>query len=77
MSVFVWSPKVLDPNLMPSDEFQTSWYCDAPSCIFCGQQLERGQRVLAWQADRTFHAHAACVKANGRGLMKDIAECLQ
>lgn len=77
MSVFVWSPTNLDPNRAPSDEFQTSWYCDAPACIFCGERLERGQRVLAWQAQRTFHAHVDCVKPAARGLMKDIAECLR
>lgn len=76
MSVFIWSPTPAEVD-RASDEFQTSWYCDAPACIFCGELLERGQRVLAWQAKRTFHAHAVCVKENARGLMKDIAECLR
>ena len=77
MSVFTWTPKPIDPDTLPKDEWQTTWYISPPSCLFCGNYLLPGQRVFAWQGHRVFHAHAACVKDNARGLMKDIGECLR
>jgi hypothetical protein len=77
MTVFTWTPKYHDPDSLPKDEFQTQWYCIDPACIICDRPLKRGQRVLAWQDVRTFHAHADCIKANAVGLLKDIGECLR
>lgn len=77
MTVFVWKPAITNPDAMAQDEFRTAWAMQTPCCVFCGEALEAGQRVMHWQAESNILAHAECVKQAARGLLKDIAECMR
>lgn len=77
MTVFTWTGKSSDPNDADSDEFNTFWFAPVASCLLCGEPMQHGQKVMAWRAHGDLVLHAECVKDNARGLMKDIAECLQ
>lgn len=77
MTVFIWTAKPSDPNDADSDAFNTFWFAPVATCLLCGEPMQHGERVMAWRADGDLLLHADCVKANARGLLKDIAECLQ
>lgn len=77
MSVFVWATQSVDPDTLTKDEFRTAWAMNAPQCIFCGESIRNGQKIWHWHAERDAHAHAACMKRHGPGILKDIAECMK
>ena len=78
MSIVTWTPPSYG-DAEDSSAVATALVYPSPRCVFCGDDMERGQRAWVWHgmADQHITAHAECLARHASGILGDIATAVR